>query len=355
MKNKLYNLINGGLLSMAAILVGMSMMVAGCSGSDTVAGGDLNEAVESSSSEEESSSSVEAQSSSDFVRYCSSSQAWSSSSQEKSNGGKKDGDTEAAKMSSSSEESSSSSVEAQSSSSFVMYCSSSQIWSSSSVEYKYVATSSSSETVKAGSSSAKETSSSSVEIPSSSSVKETSSSSEKIEEQSSSSEGSKKVSKPFGSDPNCNANYTREWRDLCDTLHNYIIFEKTLATLGDDKYVIVDRGETEYSVDQFSMETYDFRQTFEYRKNWLQDLVDEGVVWDGGEWDETDEQSGLKVHYIARADTILEAYQNRRTYLRVIYHVSYVVESEPNVTHYFDFDIPVRYRCNEFEFCKGNF
>ena len=388
MKNKLYNLINGGLLSLSAILVGMTLMVAGCSNPGTVAGGDLNEAEDSSSSTVESSDSrqseLDPESSSDgqigYPGLCledpeasgcevAKPDEKSSSSTVKSSDSRHSGlDPESSSSSVALPRlvTTSSSMEQVESSSSVTEQSSSDEKNeklglcledpeASGCEIAKPDEKSSSSTVKSSDSRHSgldpESSSSSVALPrlvtTSSSMEQVESSSS-VTEQSSDSNGDKKISKLAGSDPNCEASYTREWKDICDTLHNYILFEKTLETLDEDRYVNVYRWEDKYSVEQFSMPNAEFRAKYRSDEPWLQNLVDEGIVWDGGEWDEKDDRSGLNVHYEVRPDTVLHAYRDGRIYMRVAYGVRYYIETEPNVEHRFEFDIPVRYRYKEF-------
>ena len=142
------------------------------------------------------------------------------------------------------------------------------------------------------------------------------------------------------------ARHTREWYRLRDTVSYFIAEESrrdanALQKLEDKGYSFITRCEWDSEVEDCSMDDSEFHAAYNGNEDVMHKLTDAGILWDGSEWEGwnpiEDGESSVVL------DTVLSAWSNDRIYVHAVYRVSYYLDSDPNTEHGFTLDVPVMY------------
>ena len=142
------------------------------------------------------------------------------------------------------------------------------------------------------------------------------------------------------------ARHTREWYRLRDTVSYFIAEESrrdanALQKLEDKGYSFITRCEWDSEVEDCSMDDSEFHAAYNGNEDVMHKLTDAGILWDGSEWEGwnpiEDGESSVVL------DTVLSAWSNDRIYVHAVYRVRYYLDSDPNAEHSFLLDVPVKY------------
>lgn len=142
------------------------------------------------------------------------------------------------------------------------------------------------------------------------------------------------------------ARHTREWYDLRDTV-SYFIQQKNwqdknaLEKLEEKHYSFISRCEWDIEVNDCSMEESAFHAAYQSNEDVMRKLTDAGILWDGSEWEGWNPiEDGESIVVL---DTALSAWSDGRVYVHAVYRVSYHLNSDPDTEHSFLLDVPVKY------------
>lgn len=142
------------------------------------------------------------------------------------------------------------------------------------------------------------------------------------------------------------ARHTREWYYLRDTV-SYFIQQKNwqdknaLEKLEEKHYSFISRCEWDIEVNDCSMEESAFHAAYQSNEDVMRKLTDAGILWDGSEWEGWNPIEGGESTVVL--DTALSAWSNGRVYVHAVYRVSYHLNSDPDTEHSFLLDVPVKY------------
>lgn len=142
------------------------------------------------------------------------------------------------------------------------------------------------------------------------------------------------------------ARHTREWYDLRDTV-SYFIQQKNwqdknaLEKLEEKRYSFISRCEWDIEVNDCSMEESAFHAAYQSNEDVMRKLTDAGILWDGSEWEGWNPIEDGESTVVL--DTALSAWSDGRVYVHAVYRVSYHLNSDPDTEHSFLLDVPVKY------------
>lgn len=142
------------------------------------------------------------------------------------------------------------------------------------------------------------------------------------------------------------AQHTREWYRLRDTVSYFITEqlsknEKALEKLEKNRYSLISRCEWDFEVEDCSMEESEFHAAYQGNEDVARKLTDAGILWDGSEWEGWNPVEDGESTVVL--DTALSAWSNGRVYVHAVYRVSYHLNSDPDTEHSFLLDVPVKY------------
>lgn len=142
------------------------------------------------------------------------------------------------------------------------------------------------------------------------------------------------------------ARHTREWYYLRDTV-SYFIQQKNwqdknaLEKLEEKHYSFISRCEWDIEVNDCSMEESAFHAAYQSNEDVMRKLTDAGILWDGSEWEGWNPVEDGESTVVL--DTALSAWSNGRVYVHAVYRVRYYLNSDPDTEHSFLLDVPVKY------------
>ena len=142
------------------------------------------------------------------------------------------------------------------------------------------------------------------------------------------------------------ARHTREWYNLRDTV-SYFIQQKNwqdknaLEKLEEKHYSFISRCEWDIEVNDCSMEESAFHAAYQSNEDVMRKLTDAGILWDGSEWEGWNPIEDGESTVVL--DTALSAWSDGRVYVHAVYRVSYHLNSDPDTEHSFLLDVPVKY------------
>ena len=142
------------------------------------------------------------------------------------------------------------------------------------------------------------------------------------------------------------ARHTREWYYLRDTV-SYFIQQKNwqdknaLEKLEEKHYSFISRCEWDIEVNDCSMEESAFHAAYQSNEDVMRKLTDAGILWDGSEWEGWNPIEDGESTVVL--DTALSAWSDGRVYVHAVYRVSYHLNSDPDTEHSFLLDVPVKY------------
>ena len=142
------------------------------------------------------------------------------------------------------------------------------------------------------------------------------------------------------------ARHTREWYDLRDTVSYFIQEEcwrdkNALEKLEEKRYSLISRCEWDIEVNDCSMEESAFHAAYQGNGDMARKLTDAGILWDGSEWEGWNPiEDGESIVVL---DTALSAWSDGRVYVHAVYRVRYYLNSDPDTEHSFLLDVPVKY------------
>ena len=142
------------------------------------------------------------------------------------------------------------------------------------------------------------------------------------------------------------ARHTREWYDLRDTVSYFIQEEcwrdkNALEKLEEKRYSLISRCEWDIEVNDCSMEESAFHAAYQGNGDMARKLTDAGILWDGSEWEGWNPIEDGESTVVL--DTALSAWSDGRVYVHAVYRVSYHLNSDPDTEHSFLLDVPVKY------------
>lgn len=142
------------------------------------------------------------------------------------------------------------------------------------------------------------------------------------------------------------ARHTREWYDLRDTVSYFIQEEcwrdkNALEKLEEKRYSLISRCEWDIEVNDCSMEESAFHAAYQSNEDVMRKLTDAGILWDGREWEGWNPIEDGESTVVL--DTALSAWSDGRVYVHAVYRVSYHLNSDPDTEHSFLLDVPVKY------------
>lgn len=142
------------------------------------------------------------------------------------------------------------------------------------------------------------------------------------------------------------ARHTREWYYLRDTVSYFIQQKKwqdknALEKLEEKHYSFISRCEWDIEVNDCSMEESAFHAAYQSNEDVMRKLTDAGILWDGSEWEGWNPVEDGESTVVL--DTALSAWSNGRVYVHAVYRVSYHLNSDPDTEHSFLLDVPVKY------------
>lgn len=142
------------------------------------------------------------------------------------------------------------------------------------------------------------------------------------------------------------ARHTREWYDLRDTVSYFIQEEcwrdkNALEKLEEKRYSLISRCEWDIEVNDCSMEESAFHAAYQSNEDVMRKLTDAGILWDGSEWEGWNPIEDGESTVVL--DTALSAWSDGRVYVHAVYRVSYHLNSDPDTEHSFLLDVPVKY------------
>lgn len=142
------------------------------------------------------------------------------------------------------------------------------------------------------------------------------------------------------------ARHTREWYYLRDTV-SYFIQQKNwqdknaLEKLEEKHYSFISRCEWDIEVNDCSMEESAFHAAYQSNEDVMRKLTDAGILWDGSEWEGWNPIEDGESTVVL--DTALSAWSDGRVYVHAVYRVRYYLNSDPDTEHSFLLDVPVKY------------
>ncbi len=142
------------------------------------------------------------------------------------------------------------------------------------------------------------------------------------------------------------ARHTREWYDLRDTVSYFIQEEcwrdkNALEKLEEKRYSLISRCEWDIEVNDCSMEESAFHAAYQGNGDMARKLTDAGILWDGSEWEGWNPiEDGESIVVL---DTALSGWSDGRVYVHAVYRVRYYLNSDPDTEHSFLLDVPVKY------------
>lgn len=142
------------------------------------------------------------------------------------------------------------------------------------------------------------------------------------------------------------ARHTREWYYLRDTVSYFIQEEcwrdkNALEKLEEKRYSLISRCEWDIEVNDCSMEESAFHAAYQSNEDVMRKLTDAGILWDGSEWEGWNPIEDGESTVVL--DTALSAWSDGRVYVHAVYRVSYHLNSDPDTEHSFLLDVPVKY------------
>ena len=142
------------------------------------------------------------------------------------------------------------------------------------------------------------------------------------------------------------ARHTREWYDLRDTVSYFIQEEcwrdkNALEKLEEKRYSLISRCEWDIEVNDCSMEESAFHAAYQSNEDVMRKLTDAGILWDGSEWEGWNPIEDGESTVVL--DTALSAWSDGRVYVHAVYRVRYYLNSDPDTEHSFLLDVPVKY------------
>lgn len=142
------------------------------------------------------------------------------------------------------------------------------------------------------------------------------------------------------------ARHTREWYYLRDTVSYFIQEEcwrdkNALEKLEEKRYSLISRCEWDIEVNDCSMEESAFHAAYQSNEDVMRKLTDAGILWDGSEWEGWNPIEDGESTVVL--DTALSAWSDGRVYVHAVYRVRYYLNSDPDTEHSFLLDVPVKY------------
>ena len=142
------------------------------------------------------------------------------------------------------------------------------------------------------------------------------------------------------------ARHTREWYDLRDTVSYFIQEEcwrdkNALEKLEEKRYSLISRCEWDIEVNDCSMEESAFHAAYQGNGDMARKLTDAGILWDGSEWEGWNPIEDGESTVVL--DTALSGWSDGRVYVHAVYRVRYYLNSDPDTEHSFLLDVPVKY------------
>jgi hypothetical protein len=98
--------------------------------------------------------------------------------------------------------------------------------------------------------------------------------------------------------------HTKEWQELHDVIYHFVLEENTPETLKEDSEHRVYRDDEETNAGEYLMDKKLYHEMYDHEggEALQRRLIEDGLVWDGGEWDD---ERYPGVHYEVWMDTLL--------------------------------------------------
>ena len=130
--------------------------------------------------------------------------------------------------------------------------------------------------------------------------------------------------------------HTKEWQDIRDFVYQLVLEENTPETLDNGKCHWKEREDRKTNPEEYLMDHDLFYEEYPYGEGVRQKLVDNGVVWDGEEWDD---ERYPGVHYVIWLDSLFIGYNPVNNIgMAAGYKIRYTLNGEDHEA-YFELDV----------------